>query len=724
MVPIRSFGGSDSESSLQSLNDWFNQTHVLEILPEQKLRRLTEIAESIFEIKAAGITLLDDDNQWVRACEEINVDRTSREKSICQATVEQRDVLTIEDFENDPQFIDQPFPESLKIGSYAGIPILLDEQFAIGSFCLFHDKPRTFSKQELRILELLRDQSTALIDLAIQTDRSSRSTNLLQGTLNATADGILAVIDGEILEYNKQFVEIWEYSSRLLDRGDVKDRIEVAKERVVHSQEFEETLEKIFTENPDSRIDEIHFKDGRIIERFTRRLEVEGEGKGFVFSFRDITKQREAIKELEHRADYDDLTDLLTRSAFKQRLQDDLNRGFQSLTVLAINIRNFGRVNQSLGHETGDAILHQFARRMTDVIDVNLYACRLQGDKFLLGLLGVPSREQARLSAQQVKSTLESTFHEDEIKIKLRISMGISLYPQHAENLDDLFYRATLAMEKASSIEGDNIEFYLDTMTDDQLDLLSVEEDFQQALEREQFQIFYQPKISLPETTVTGAEALIRWFHPDHGYLHPGIVLTQARNTGLTAELDQWVYRQVARSLADGRFPDDFVCSVNISAPTFMRGDVFYEEIKQITREEGSTPGNLELEITEEDAMKNAEFTVNTLDKFRDYGFSLAVDDFGTGYSSLAYLSRFPLDTLKIDRSFILDLESEPSASRLIESMVDMAHGLNMQVVAEGVETEQQLELVKQHSVDQVQGFLFAKPMSREDFLKWLQNWE
>lgn len=447
--------------------------------------------------------------------------------------------------------------------------------------------------------------------------------------------------------------------------------------------------------------------------------------------FREITDRKHAEKRIHSLAYYDTLTGLPNRQRFQQQLVRAIETARETgrkVAALYVDLDNFKRINDTLGHNFGDAVLKTIAKRLErctrsdDTVSraepesQEPHLARLGGDEFVSILQNLRSEEQAVAVAERIRSELMRPVQHQGHEFVVTTSIGVSIYPDDGEDIDSLLKNADVAMYQAKEAGRNSVRFYSGTMSFRSLERLELETDLRRALERDEFDLHYQPKISVQTQQIVGMEALLRWTHPEHGPVSPSRFIPLAEECGLICGLGEWVLRRAchqAKLWAD-RFGSEFTIAVNLSSQQFVQTDVADVVLKALF-EASLNPRLLQLEITETILMHDLEETVATVRKIKDAGISLAMDDFGTGYSSLSYIQRFPLDVLKIDRSFVKDLEFNKDNAVICNTIIAMAHNLGLRVIAEGVETQGQFDYLRDHGCDQIQGFLFSKPLPAEE---------
>lgn len=433
---------------------------------------------------------------------------------------------------------------------------------------------------------------------------------------------------------------------------------------------------------------------------------------------------------LYHHAHYDALTNLPNRLLLKDRLEQALARASRHSTlvgVLFIDLDRFKKINDSLGHRTGDLVLVHMSGVLARCVRKTDTVVRLGGDEFTVIIPDIGQSEDAASVISSIARKIISEFslplQVENKEISITTSIGIAVYPKDADNFDDILKNADSAMYHAKSLGGNNFQFYSPQLNAWTLEQLKLESSLRRALERDEFLLYYQPQISTYTGRMVCAEALLRWQHPEMGLISPEQFILLAEETGLIIPIGEWVLRTACAQNKAWREHglEDIRIAVNISARQFSQ-PYLVSQVKQALAQSAVNPGSLELEITEATTMDRAESTVTRMHQLKELGVRLSIDDFGTGYSSLSYLRRFPIDHLKIDSTFIAPLPADVESMCIVRAIIAMAHGLNLTVVAEGVETVEQYDFLKQQACEIIQGYYFAEPMPAGEFMEFLKN--
>ncbi len=678
-----------------------------------------------------------------------------------------------------------------------------------------------------------------------------KTLSLVKATLESTADGLLILDrDGKLVSWNQKFVEMYRFPPEVLETRDERVALQYILDQLSDPQGFFNSVAKLY-DHPEAKgeLEDLHFKDGRIFERYSQPQLVGEQIVGRVWSFRDVTERRKqeeqlrlreraieasthgviitdntthhnilyanpaferitgysfseikehqcfvwckddqqlpaiqnirlALKEqredqviilnhkkngeefwseiniapvpdstgkvnhfvwiinditqrkimedkLSHQATHDYLTELPNRLLLRDRLQQIILNA-KRLEVIAsvwfIDLDRFKLTNDSLGHGAGDKLLQVIAERLVNSVRETDTVSRLGGDEFVVVCLLQKNEFDAIPLVQKILKKISEPVPIDDRIINITASIGISSYPSNGEDIDTLMRHADIAMYRAKDLGRDNFQFFTPEMNEQLDKRLMLESDLHQALERSEFVLYYQPLICLKTGTIKSFEALIRWFHPEKGLIPPLEFIPFAEETGLIVPIGEWALTAACRDyqLFREKISTPLHIAVNVSSQQFRRNN-FIEVIDQILSKTKMLASCLDIEITESILIENVDKTMLTFNELKTRGINLILDDFGTGYSSLSYLKRLPLDKLKIDKSFVDGIGTHTNGPAIVQTIISMAHVLGLSVVAEGVETKEQLEFLKAHNCDQMQGFYFSRPLPLQEALKLLQ---
>lgn len=451
-----------------------------------------------------------------------------------------------------------------------------------------------------------------------------------------------------------------------------------------------------------------------------------GQISGAVIVFQDVTAAQEMTLKMAHLAHHDFLTSLPNRVLLNDRIAQAIGlaeRQGTTLAILFLDLDNFKHINDSLGHAIGDKLLQSVAQRLCNCVRNSDTISRQGGDEFVIVVSEDKHAEDASLTADKILNALAAPHFIDGHELHVTTSIGISIYPTDANNAEALIKNADTAMYQAKENGRNNYQYFKSDMNVRAVKRQVIEAHLRQALERQEFVLHYQPKVNLDTGMITGAEALLRWIHPEWGVMLPDRFVPIAEDCGLIVPIGRWVLREActqAKHWEDAGLKPVSV-AVNISALEF-RSKGFVECVRSVLNETGLEPRCLQLEITESVLMHDAESSITVLQQLKNMGVQLAVDDFGTGYSSLSYLHRFPIDVLKIDQSFMQDIDSTNGNGIIVSAVIAMGTSLKQRVVAEGVEEQVQLTFLKARHCEEGQGYFFSRPLSDEQFAALLET--
>lgn len=454
----------------------------------------------------------------------------------------------------------------------------------------------------------------------------------------------------------------------------------------------------------------------------------------------EITKQREAEEALresesnyralseafKHQAYHDPLTNLPNRMLFIEHLTSALthaHRNRQMVAVMFLDLDRFKDINDTLGHTAGDQLLKDVAARLKGCIRESDIVARIGGDEFTILLPEMTNPEDSSMIASKIISAMQNPYKINSHELHITTSIGISIYPDDSNDPETIMKNADIAMYHAKEQGRNNYQFYNADMNIRTIGRILRENSLRQAVERKELVIHYQPQLDIFTRQVVSAEALVRWQHPDEGLLSPKEFIPLAEEIGLIVPIGEWVMRNACaqnKAWQEAGYPPICV-TVNLSARQFQQPDLV-EMVSNALKDTGLSPEFLELEITESTAMKNIELTISRMNRLTGMGVKFSIDDFGTGYSSLSYLKKLPIQTLKIDKSFIRGLSADPDDKAIVNAVIAMAHNLKLKVIAEGVETDDQMSFLNSSRCDRMQGYLYSKPLPAEDFKKLIWN--
>jgi diguanylate cyclase (GGDEF)-like protein/PAS domain S-box-containing protein len=588
----------------------------------------------------------------------------------------------------------------------------------------FLTKPFESAELRLRVRNLLRLKafSDFLRNHSVILERQvqARAADLLRfrAAMDATADAITLVDNTTLrfLEVNATACRMFGYTrEEMLKIGPVELGAGTNQQM---RREYEAIIAGGVAE--DSKETQLKRRDGsRLFVEVHRHAQRSGTDWIIVAVLRNVTERKEAEKRLFQMAHFDVLTGLPNRTLFYKNLAGTLTRALARgwcVALLCVDLDHFKNVNDTRGHALGDELLCQVSSRLLQCVRVRDTVARIGGDEFGVILAARNGEQRAHLVANRIREALRIPFALKDHEVAVTASVGIALSPDDAPDAETLIQYADTAMYQAKGAGRNTSRFFKARMNTDALARLDIETALHKAVENEEFILYFQPKIDLRSGRICGLEALLRWQRPGFGLVLPGEFISVLDDTGLILPVGRWVVGAACRQIGEwlGSSVGSIAVSVNVAGRQFTEGDVACD-VTSALNEHHIAANLLELEMTESSLMIEAERTVKTLQNLRNLGVGVSIDDFGTGYSSLAYLRRFPLDKLKIDRAFIRGITTNADDAAIVLAIIRMAHTLKLAVIAEGVETAAQLAWLQNHDCDQVQGYLFSRPVPAAD---------
>ncbi len=633
----------------------------------------------------------------------------------------------------EPQFVSNTFTDprwqdlrnlayDFNICSCWSVPIYSSVKKVIGTFALSsfeHRSPTTFHHR-------LLDIGASIIGIVLDRNKSEASVRLFEKVFEGSEEGIMITDPNKfILSVNNTFTKILGYTLEDL-QGQTPKMLSSGQ----HDEHFYANMWKSINTFGLWR-GEIwnRRKNGEIFPEWLSISAVydqNGNLSHYIGILSDISDIKTAEEQIQFLSSHDALTGLPNLMLFKDRLDHTFkiaNSNGRKVALLNIDIDNFQLINDSLGHTIADKLLCDLAKRLSQGITDTDTLCRHGGDEFLLALTNMADIESIRSSVDQIFEQISQPILLTQSPISLSSSIGIALYPDDGDNFDTLLKQANVAMQQAKKNGRNTYHYYTEKLNSNSLEFLHFSHGLRNAIKHEHFVLHYQPQYDLNSGTLIGAEALIRWQHPEEGLIFPGRFIDIAEKTGLIVEIGEWVLKEACRQAVAWQragYPP-MVMAVNVSVLQLRRGNI-KALIQNILRETGLAAEFLEIELTESILLDSIDQTLIMLKELKDLGIKLAIDDFGTGYSSLAYLKKFRIDKLKIDQSFVRDIANNPNDAAIILAIVQMAHALNLKVIAEGVENEEMLTHLLSCHCDEAQGYHFAKPMTAEAFAQMLDH--
>jgi diguanylate cyclase (GGDEF)-like protein/PAS domain S-box-containing protein len=702
---------------------------ILDTPHEKAFDDLARLARQICSTPIALVSLVDGERQWFKSNLGLDIRETSRAHSFCAHAIEGEDILEVEDTVKDPRFSENPLVTAgPKMRFYAGMPLRTAKGYAIGTLSVIDEVPRKLTAEQREALRILASQVVAQLELrrnALMRERALRDAVQASNRAHEESEkryrelfernlaGVYrSTLDGRLLECNLAFARIlgydsvaevmsrstWDFYFTREERADAMNSLQQRRELA----NFELRLRR---------------KDGTAVWVLENELLRQEPGKAAIIegTIVDVTDRKVAEERIQYQALHDLLTDLPNRLLFADRLTLSIahaRRRGQQLAVFYLNFDHFKRINETMGQTAGDDLLRSIAFRLRSAIRQDDTVARMGGDEFAVLVNDI---QDAEVAAKVARKLLDS-FREPHLvhgrEMFVTASLGIALFPSDGDDTETLVRSADNAMCRGKELGRDTFQFHtaaIQTRTAERLDL---ENELRRALDRGEFFLEYQPQICLATGGIVAVEALLRWRHPQRGTMPPNSFIPIAEQIGAILPIGEWVLRSAAAQVVEwsrsGLPPVRL--AVNLSARQFQHASL-HQLIERVLRETGLEPERLELEITESLAMADADYSRTVLEECRLLGVSLAIDDFGTGYSSLSYLKVLPIQTLKVDQTFIRGIALDATDLAIVRSMIEMAHSLGLTVVAEGVELDEQRRVLEELQCDDMQGFLISRPL-------------
>ncbi|MDP1707833.1 MAG: EAL domain-containing protein [Gammaproteobacteria bacterium] len=724
--------------------------HALSILdtpPEARFDRITRFATRLFDVPIALISLVDAERQWFKSCQGLAVSETPRGISFCGHTILGDHAMVVPDARLDERFADNPLVTGAPhIRFYAGFPISAPNGSRLGTLCLIDYRPRHLDQEQLNTLhelavwaqhelysaELARaftlsQQNTLLLAEIADRTRAEQALREMATALEHAVEGIARLdAEGRFRMVNKAYADMVGYAPEdligaersLTVQPDDLGLMQAAYQRVRESGKADVEARALR-------------KDGSIFYKHAVMVGIYDEHNNFSGHYclmSDITERKQAEERLKQLALYDSLTGLPNRQLLDDRLRQiirDADREDCQVAVLFMDIDYFKYVNDTFGHSAGDKLLKMVAEHLSNGLRTSDTIARLGGDEFAIVLPGIHHTDEVADMIRKIQKLLDLPFVIDDREIHVSVSIGITLYPLDEEGVEGLLKSADTAMYHAKESGRNTFRFYTPDLHNRASRRLTLESGLRRALERAELLLHYQPIVTLHTGAIIGMEALLRWDQPEEGLIAPLEFIPVAEETGLIVPIGAWVLQAACaqtRILQQMGLPP-LRLAVNLS-PRQLRQKDFLQTVRKALEESGFAASRLDLELTESMLMRDPEDAIQCLEALKMDGVSCSLDDFGTGHSSLSTLKRCPIDCLKIDRSFVRDIATDPNDAAIVKTIIAMARTLNMKVIAEGVETSEQLQFLREEGCDMAQGYYFSKPLPADEFAGLVQSWE
>jgi len=716
---------------------------ILDTDPEACFDSMVQLASAICETPIAAISLIDTDRQWFKAISGLDAKETSRDLAFCAHAILQKDIMVVPDALEDERFFDNALVTELpNIRFYAGAPLISSDGFTLGTICVIDRVPRKLNEHQLLALKALSDHVITQLELRLSRQKINsylkelhHTQRMLSTVINASPD-FICFKDGEghWLTANDAGLELFR-----LDKHQYMGKTDLELAQLTHpiyKRCFQECLasdEKAWQANSLTRLEEIiPTSEGgeRVLDVYKIPLfNEDGSRHGLVILGHDITERIKSEKAIHKLAFYDPLTQLPNRRLIIDRLRHALSTSLRSGrygALLFLDMDHFKTVNDTQGHAMGDLLLIELARRLQQCVRDGDTVARMGGDEFVVLLEDMSTQAdvaatQTELVAEKIRNKLNQHFKLKDHECSTTSSIGIALFRGQQESLEDLLMHADAAMYQAKSAGRNAIRFFDPNMQAILDKRIALEADLRAAIVRRQLQLYYQVQVDQHGKAI-GAEALLRWYHPLRGFVFPDQFIPLAEDTGLILPIGLWVLETACAKLKSWQnsvLTRKLTLAVNVSAKQFRQVD-FVQQVQRVLQQTAILPSLLKLELTESTVLENVDDTIAKMQQIKLLGVHFSMDDFGTGYSSLQYLKRLPLNQIKIDKSFVLDITSDPNDAVIVQTIIAMTHALGLEVIAEGVETEAQRDFLDENGCHIFQGYFFSKPVPAAEFELWL----
>lgn len=702
-----------------------NQDHM------EVLCKICSLEEQLLPDSVASVMLLDERHKLnvyaapslpEEAIERLNGLQPGPHAGSCGNAIYRREPVFVSNTLTDSRWHDlRPLALDLGIMACWSVPVLGSRGRLLGTFALSSFVSRAPGLFHRKILEI----GAAIIGIVLERQRQTESLQLLARVFESSNQAIM-VMDRHmrILSVNKAFTVMTGYAAREVQNARPEMLVSEHHDALFYRSLWRTVLRRGYWQGE-------LWSQRKSGEAFPEWLSVTavreaGAITHFVSFFFDISEQKATEARLAFLTGHDLLTGLPNRLILRNRLEQALNqaaRRYQRAALLYIDLDGFKSINASFGEVVGDELLRAVANRLVERLTGETLLARLDSDEFAVVMPSVVDLQQPARLAEQILSDFVRPFQLERQEVDCTLSIGISLYPEDGEDSDSLLKKASSAMQHAKQAGRNTFHFYTEAMNRDSVIQLQLRNSLRQALSRNEFFLEYQPQVDLVSGQIIGAEALVRWQHPEQGRVGPITFIPLAEQCGVIVPLGEWVLQEACRQGAiwEKRGYGPLVMAVNLSSVQFKRGNLEQSVIQALSAS-GLSPCLLELELTESILIEDTENVLATVQRLKSLGIKLSIDDFGTGYSSLAYLTRLAVDKLKIDQSFVRSMADIPANAAIIRAVIQMAHSLGLKAIAEGVEDEAARQFLLANHCDEAQGYWFSKPLSASDFADLLEG--
>lgn len=702
---------------------------VLDTEPEAAFEAMVHLASYICQTPIAAISLIDENRQWFKAIAGLDAKETSRSVAFCAHTILQNETMIVSDATLDERFFDNPLVTSAPdIRFYAGVPLVASDGQHLGTLCVIDRVARELNQEQLDAINILAKNIMAHLDLRLSHKQTRQYVDDLQlaTSIFDSASEAMIVTDANnfIVTVNPAFTTTTGYTLNEVV-GRKPSLLSSGRQSKEFYQKMWETL------NATGQWSGELWNKRKNGEEYAEHLSIstvfneDGSKRLHVAIFSDITEKKQSDELIWNQANIDHLTQLPNRRLFLDRLKHAMvssARSGQSGALLLLDLDHFKTLNDTLGHDVGDMLLQQVSCRLTECVRAGDTIARLGGDEFVVLLENLSEHPleaatQAETIGEKILSSLNQPYQLGNHIHHSTPSIGVTLFNAHSQVIDELLKQADIAMYQAKKNGRNALNFFDPHMQDAINNQAYLESELRKALEMQQLQLYYQIQVGSTGHAI-GAEVLIRWNHPTRGMISPFHFIPMAEETGLILPIGQWVLETACAQLQTWQkntSTSDLKLAVNISAKQFHQAN-FVEQVNETIQRHEIDPTKLKLELTESMLVKDIDDIIEKMNSLSQLGVQFSLDDFGTGYSSLQYLKKLPLSQLKIDQSFVRDIFTDESDRAIVRTIIAMAHSLNFEVIAEGVETEDQRQCLLSEGCTNFQGYLFSKPVPIVEF--------
>ncbi|WP_182422215.1 EAL domain-containing protein [Aureimonas sp. ME7] len=688
--------------------------------PERTFDRIVAITSRIFQVPIALVSLVGRDRQTFKARIGLAACETGRDVSFCAHAIMDDEVFVVFDATNDERFAANPLVTGEPhIRFYAGAPLIDENGYRLGSLCIIDHKPREeFTANDREILSGLAASVVERMQVRKIINENATNQIRLENITAASPDAIVAADGENVIRAWNAAAEVMFGFSAAEAIGQSLDIIIPSTLRAAHRRGLVRSVEGGSSRLMGAPItlsalrrDGSEFPIEISLSRWTEHGELR-----FGSIIRDITERKRAEDKLRHDAEYDHLTELFNRASLVRRLEEAY-RADEVVSVLMLDLDGFKDVNDNLGHAVGDDVLRVVALRLQRHINPNYMVARLGGDEFVVLIPGCGDPLVAHKLASELITLIEEPIELQQDVIHIGVSIGVALRTQGGCSGEELLGDADLALYQAKGDGRHLVRMFTPELRRATVSRSSISSGLRRAWEQGEFELYYQPQVRLEDGMLMGAEALIRWNRPNHGVVAPAAFISVLETSLLAVPVGEWILRQACRQAAAWRASGrpDFRMGVNLFAAQFNTKD-FTASVLSALSDHGLPPSALELEITENIILRQERKIIEPLRQLRETGVGVAFDDFGTGFASLSMLKNYPVTRLKIDRSFVSDIELSTRDRAIVESVINMARAFDLDVIAEGIETEGQANVLRLEECQEGQGYLFGRPLPVSKF--------